>query len=395
MAQLLLVDDDHTFIAALKRSLALRLPSWEIQVAHNGIEALGYLERARFDAVVSDLDMPIMSGEDMLAKMAVSHPEVGRIALSGNFRRCLALALQGRVHQVLEKPCAPEVLAETVVRVSAVRAELGSEQINNMLRKIRSLPSLPKLYYDLSELVEKDDYLQSDLIRLVEKDVTGAATILRVANSAYIGAKGPVSSLPYAITLLGTSTIKSIILSSQLFTQCSKRLSDEFSLGELWNHSSQVGYYARVLATKAELSREVVEFAFAAGLLHDIGKLILIQNLPEEMRKVRQRMTRENVAAEVAELEILGATHSQIGAHVLASWNLPEAVIESALYHHRPLDCKSSKLSIVGIVFAANLFDHLKSEHAVLNYEPYSQYFAQVKADTVREAWGEFFSSQS
>src|SRR5881628_650660 len=178
----------------------------------SGPEALDLLATSPFDVIVSDMRMPGMDGAQLLAEVMQQHPEIVRIALSGQSSREAVLKAVGLTHQYLSKPCDPETLKATVARTSALRELLTNATLKGFMSGMKSLPCLSSLFCEVVEVLSLPNTSIHKVSRILAKDVEMGAKILQLANSAFFGLRHRVDDLSQAIALLGVDTIKSLVL---------------------------------------------------------------------------------------------------------------------------------------------------------------------------------------
>ncbi|MCC6953359.1 MAG: HDOD domain-containing protein [Deltaproteobacteria bacterium] len=396
MPRILVVDDDVDQLRSTCHGLKSELSDWEIVGATTGVEAVHIAEVSPVDVLLTDLELTDPDeGETLLSNIVDSYPSTSRIVISGNPHRALMMRSMGKVHQVLERPCPIDEAATTVLRVYALRKHLNSPDVLRVVNKIDKLPTLPDRFARLSQILGQDDYNQQDIIRLINEDVATSAQLLRIANSSFYARRYPIKAVEQALNLLGTMTVKMVVLSSDLFARCSKSTIREFGLEELWRHSLQVGRYAQLMARKAMLPPEVSEEAFSAGLLHDIGKLVFVQSLPNEYREALKLRKEEGISLHEAEDELFNATHADVGGYVLGMWGMPDSIVEACVYHHHPMACVCRDISVLGLICAANAVDHAKSgsEDSTLSTAEYEEYLHDSGSDEILAAWRDIADS--
>jgi hypothetical protein len=160
--------------------------------------------------------------------------------------------------------------------------------------------------------------------QLVERDVGMTAKILQIVNSAFFGLPRRVVNAQDAVALLGYDTLKALVLSSGIFSQFDARRMRCLNLDALWRHSTQAGVFARTIAVSEKLPRAAQDEAFTAGMLHDIGKLVLAQNFPEEYAEVlAEAQAGKRPPAEIEQARF-GASHAELGAYLLGLWGIGE-----------------------------------------------------------------------
>jgi putative nucleotidyltransferase with HDIG domain len=186
-----------------------------------------------------------------------------------------------------------------------------------------------------------------------------SAKVLKLVNSAYYGLPQRVASPALAVSLLGTDIIKSMILLIDIFAQFDRisALAPQFNFQNMQRHSLAVGGYARAIAHIERAEQSVMDSYFMAGLFHDIGKLILIANLPQQYNAAIQLSAEQGITISAAELAVFGATHAEVGAYLLGLWGFSDAIVEACAYHHQP--AQAQERGIVSVIYVANVYDQV------------------------------------
>jgi putative nucleotidyltransferase with HDIG domain len=357
MMRVLFVDDEPNILQGLQRLLRPMRREWEMSFALGPREAMALFDQAPFDVVVSDMRMPEMTGAELLGHIRDINPAVARIVLSGHSQLESAVRSAGIAHQFLAKPCDAEALRETILRVLALRNLLHDPELTRLVAGIGSLPSLPASYAAINdELGDEDPSLQR-VAEIISKDIAMSAKVLQLVNSAFFGLARRVETIEQAVTLLGTEIIKSLVLSNAAFSQF-RPVSKSFSPERLWNHSIVVGSIAAAIARAEHADKTVVGEALQAGMLHDIGQLILAAHLTEPFDAALDAASEQSVPLTETELEMVGSTHAQVGAYLLGLWGLPDTTVEAVAFHHTPASCRLSKFAPLAAVHAANALAH-------------------------------------
>jgi putative nucleotidyltransferase with HDIG domain len=197
--------------------------------------------------------------------------------------------------------------------------------LKKIIMDTKTLPTLPSVIHKLDSLTDSDKSSVQEMARIVSSDQVLSARILRLANSPSYGFHR-VSTISNAMILLGVNVVKSLALSSSIFAVMEKD-----SIG-LWEHSLGVGVAANLIAQKLRLP-ECEEIA-TAGLLHDIGKLIIGLKCPEAAQDIQELVRTRNICALEAEHEIIDTDHAEVGGWLSKSWFLPDKLSEPIAFHH-------------------------------------------------------------
>ncbi len=355
--RVLFVDDEPNVLSGLRRVLHGMRADWEMVFAGSGAEALETLSRSTFHVVVSDMRMPGMDGAQLLNEVLRRHPHIVRIVLSGYSDKELIMRSVGATHQYLSKPCDPDTLKQAVSNALSLRELLHDEpSLMPLIARIERLPSLPTLYTEVVQELQTPEPSIRKVAQIIAQDPAMAAKVLQLVNSALFNLSKRVADLDRAVSLMGLDAIKSLVLSAKVFSELGNDDMGGLHMQELWSHSALVGSLAKQICVEEKADKEIVGNAVTAGLLHDVGKLILASNMPEEYQRVRELAEREEYAlARVEDLEF-GATHAGLGAYLLGIWGLPDAIVQAVAFHHDSATAPTDKFSAITAVHVANVF---------------------------------------
>jgi len=211
-------------------------------------------------------------------------------------------------------------------------------KLKQVVGKIDSLPTLPIVVTHILQLVESPDTSATDINQVISADQALTAKILKLVNSAFYGFSRQISTVTQAIVILGFNTVKSLALSATVFEMFSGGGEALFDRTAFWEHSIGTGIAAQIIGKKIKYPQ--VEEAFIAGIIHDVGKVVLDQHLHDDFKKVIQLRDRMGLSLQEAEQEALGIDHTLIGKWLADKWNLPPLLQSAIAYHH---DVKRSK----------------------------------------------------
>ena len=363
MKRILFVDDELKVLQGLQRMLRSMRHEWEMEFATGGQEALAMLEKSPFDVIVTDMRMPGMNGAQLLDEVMKQYPHVVRIILSGQTDQDVFMSSCHTVHQFLSKPCDTETLKTTIARAFALKELLKDESLRKLVLKTESLPSLSDLCEKIVGLLKMPDVPMEKIGQIIAKDIGMTAKILQLVNSAYYGIRRHISNPTEAVVALGLNTIKALVLSHRLFRLFDNTKFTAFSPQSLWQHSMEVGLLARKIARMENCPAKFIDDAPAAGMLHDIGKLVLAINLPDQYNKVLALVREKNISPCEAEQEVFHETHAEVGAYLMGLWGIPEPVIEAIAFHHAPSKCQAKTFTLVTALHVANAMGARVSPH--------------------------------
>ena len=363
--RILFVDDEPNVLSGLKLVLSDMREEWSMEFVTSGREALELFEQNPFDVIVSDMAMPVMDGGQLLALVQERHPKTIRLILSGYTDLALIMKTVKPAHQFLGKPCDRGQLKEVIHRTMRLRDVLTNEPIRALLANIESLPTQPNVYAKLEKELRNEVPSLQAIGKLIEADMGLSATLLKLVNSSFFGLRTHVGSPRQAVVLLGTETVKGLVLATELFKKFEIDPSLGFSPAHLWEHSTHIAHLARAIARDSGASQKVIDQSFIAGLLHDVGKLVLVSEASEQYKEVLRLMQDKGLCSHEAERQIFGVSHAEMGAYLLALWGLDEEVVEAVFNHQLFYSSKpDAQLTPTQAVYAADVIKHLLTQNA-------------------------------
>lgn len=351
MKTVMFVDDEKLMLRSLKRIFT--------DNEHNYIflgsaeEALEYLDGHVVDILCSDISMPNMDGFELFRAVKSKYPKVTRIAL-GNFSQKKDIEKMLRENlagMFLFKPWNDKEVKASVENALEMKSALMTKEIIDFINKIDNLPSVPLLYNELIELVLEDKDIE-EISKLIEQDQAITAKILRVANSAFYGRK--TGSIIQAIMNIGLNNLKIIVLANSVFEGSN---TDMKGIVKLWTHTINTNRFASAIYSEC-LNKNIPSMFASAGLLHDIGKVVLYYQYNKVYKTLINKSDEEDVSMASLEKEAFGVTHQDLGAYLLDWWELPFAYVEAAMFHHRPLDSRVVNKELVSVIHLANFYSN-------------------------------------
>jgi HD-like signal output (HDOD) protein len=391
--RILFVDDEPMVLAGLQRMLRPMREQWDMEFTNGGAEALAAMAKAPFDAVVSDMRMPAMNGAQLLKEVSRQHPQTVRFILSGQADQELILQCVGTAHQFLSKPCEPETLKTAVGRTFAVDDLLKCDALKKIVSQLTTIPSLPSLYNQIMEQLAAPDASIETIGQTIGRDPGMTAKVLQLVNSAFFGSRRQMSNPTEAAMLLGLDTIKTLVLWIHVFSNYQQPAVRGFSMERLSDHCLSTGLLARQIVQQEDGDAKMRENAMTAGLLHDLGKLLLVVNRPALYEQALTLAEQKRIPLWQAEQEVLGTSHAEIGAYLLGLWGLPFDIVEAVALHHRPQVGGSRSFSPLTAVYAANFLQKEVTPEAGIISDPIdTAYLAEMRLDHRLPAWRELAS---
>jgi HD-like signal output (HDOD) protein len=333
MRRILFVDDDPNVLEGLRDALRSRRREWRMVFVDGGESALAELERDAYDVVVSDMRMPVMDGAELLSRVRRHQPHTVRIVLTGYADGDGAARAATVAHRFLSKPCDVNELSSVIERSCALVDLAREQELRRSAVRAACLPSAPGVYEELNRVLLDPSTGMRDAAAVVEQDTAMVAKVLQLANSGFFGLPRRVTRLEEAVTFLGLGTLRSLTLAAEAFCaftalppahdRCLERLRERGRL--------VAGLVGALLP-----DGPARDDAVAAALLADIGLLVLATEEPDHLADALSTARAEGRSVADIEYERRGVSHAEVGAYLLALWDLPHGVIEAVAFHHRP-----------------------------------------------------------
>ena len=223
-----------------------------------------------------------------------------------------------------------------------------------ILSQVTSVPSLPAVVCRLQEFLDDPEVNFTELARVIECDPGLTANVLQLANSAYFGWQGGIGSVRDAISRLGTKRIFQMVLCMSVAPMVRKPIVGyDLDANNLWEHSVAVAICAEKIAAK--LRPSVQPHAFTAGLLHDVGKVLLGTFVGVDVEPIKELVELDSLTFNEAERMVLGVDHAEVGAHLLEKWNLPTEVVSVTRYHHEPSRLGDELRDLVDLIHVSDV----------------------------------------
>jgi len=389
--RVLFVDDETMLLELYRLAFEEEANDWEINFAPSGKEALALMEAAPVDVLVSDMRMPGMSGADLVQEVMKLYPRTSRLIMSGyadseQIAQCL-----GATHQFIAKPFELSQLRGTITRVCALDTWLLDERLKSLVAQLRSLPSLPSLYFRIMEALSSQDSSLEQIGGIIASDPSMTAKILQLVNSAFFGIARRISNPVEAVQFLGVGRVRSLVLSLHVFSCFEQAHLKNFSIDAVWKHSMSTAHVAQKIGRLQKADRAMIDETYVAGMLHDIGKVMLAASLPDLYSQAVELAANEKIPLVDAEVETFGVTHSQVGAYLLGLWGLPINIVEAVAFHHNPSDSAAKTFTPLTAVHVASVLERRISGSATNSVELSidMEYLAELGIEDRLDDWVE------
>lgn len=345
MIKLLVVDDDPLILKGLKRSL--HKMKWDVKYALGGEEAIEIIKDFPADFIITDMKMPVINGAEVLRRVNEIRPSTVRIVLSGFADTELGIEACYYAHQWFNKPCELDELVEQIIAINSVRQTIAYDEVKAKLGTINHLPTEPKKYLKIRALLEKSSASVRDITEIISEDVALSTKILQVANNAFLANRYSVDSLEDAIVRLGIDVVCSLVAAAEIYSP--NQINSSKHVQQILSQGLNTGRLASELVSVQNKEKTVL-----AGLMHNIGELILSQIEPDSYsRYIEQRSIGEDNNAK--ELALFGISNANIIVYLLHLWHLPYSLIEQVVLQNTPLDAFEKQDEIATAVYLAKV----------------------------------------
>ncbi len=357
--RILVCDRRPETLAQVHLIAAQRAGQWQVAFARSCEEALEALEREPADVLVATVEDAAADTVQVLEQVRVRHPRVARIALSDRANRTSVAASLGAIHRHLGRLCEASVLAAAVEQACTFSRMLATDEVRALVGRLRSVPSPGVAVSRVLAELNSPTASAASLAEIIAGDPALTTQLLRVVNSPVFGLAHQVTSPFTAVTLLGFDTVGAVCVSSRLLGGVDRRALVRAGLTSLFSHSVRTADLARIVTMEVGADETDAGTAYAAGVLHDVGKLVLAAEFDGPWNDVLA--TASAADRREAEAARFGVTHDRLGGYLLGLWGVPIGIVEAVAFHHDPSAHPSAHFTTLTAVHVANALAHLPS----------------------------------
>jgi HD-like signal output (HDOD) protein len=352
--RILIADADAKAWEELRRALG---ETWTVTGATTCGGALIEVDKQPFNVVIANFDLADMGGAELLNRIRVSHPRIIRfVAVAQGMKEKGVCDIAGG-HQLLAVPFDPAMVKCIIER--ALEAHYGmSGSMRELVNRVRTFPTIPSLYVEVVNALKNPDATTADIGAIIAKDMAMTTKLVQVLNSAYFGLPRSITDPTEAVGILGFETVKSLIMTIKILSQYDKVKPVYFSIDSIWRHSTNVARTARVMTLLETGDSERSGAAYTAGLMHDLGKVILAANFDSQYHGAHSIARKQHIPLWDVERDIFGASHGEMGAYLLNLWGLSNEVVQAAALHHHPSFSGDKAFSPLTSVHVANALEY-------------------------------------
>ena len=328
---------------------------WEVAGFSDPLEALEAVKVRAPDLILSDQLMPGMQGSQLLEEVRKIAPAVIRVIMSG-YVSLNKLTLITSAHQYMAKPFDIAKLRDLVQRSFAAQERIVNKGLQAMATSLRSIPSLPQVHQSLLAELQDNRTAGSVIARMVAEDPGLSIKVLQLANSPLFGQGSLITNPTDAVMCLGTEMVAAIVLSQSLFRHYETLGHAELDLPKVWSHCWETAYLGQLLCRQKRLPRRTAEEAFLAGLLHEAGRFILVDNFPGQFAAACQGARQLSSPLAPRLLEAFQTTPAQLTAYLMELWGMPANVVTAISFQDNPQQEPGGAFSLTSALYVA---DHI------------------------------------
>ncbi len=384
--RLLLVAAESESIRGLARDLFLLDEHIETSYRGDVSSAMALLEAETYDAVAVDLRMP---GDITAFLTSISHrfPRLIRLVVADNPGDLIFAHAAHLAHCLLPRPCDAGTMFEAIQDTIATSRRMRDPALSAAVAGILALPESPAMRRELLSLLSDDETTVEQLEEAVQKNPAISAKLLQIANSAYYGARGSVTSIGEAVSMLGLDTVRGIVTSAHLFDAMPAAGIKDLPISELWHHCVTTAVMVRRIAWHVRATTHVNRAAFTAALLHDVGKVVMAIAHGDDYTDLRRHPEIPQRPFWQEEERRFGHHHGSAGALLLELWGLPSVVVEAVSLHHTPHRTRETALSPLALVHIANALVHSENPSQLFEAKLDSSYLQRLLLPAKLDLW--------
>ena len=346
---ILFVDEDKSILDEIKNEILSM--EFKFFFATSGEKALEILFDNNINILVTEINLPKMDGIALLKKVKSLYPGIIKLVLSRaiNEKFINRMVDLNLLKAFICKPWKENELMATIEDLIEIDNKLNNEYIKDIIYSSNKLPTLPVIYKELNKLIEDDKSDIDDIIKLINTDQVTASRILRIVNSSFYGIK--TGAVKTAVINLGLLSLKSVIITSEIFK------AEGCNYVELlWEHSCLTNNMT-IFLYEYIYKKPIPDSYHSAGLLHDLGKVLLYKMFELKYEKViKIKAENPDISLSLCERNVFNFSHEELGATVLSNWELPSSIVETALNHHFPEKGTKQHRAILSIVHIADYY---------------------------------------
>lgn len=329
---------------------------WDATSVASEADALEQLEKHSFDALLVDFNLGSPDASDLLNRALEKRPETTRFLMAYEADLALVAAKVEGSHQILPKPIEPASFKSRIEE--GVCDSPADQSTSSVATAASAAPVAPAIYSEVLKLLDTPGVTSQQVGQAIARDPALTTEVLRLTKSSYMGLPRDISEPAQAVESLGVDAVRALVTALRFLAEHSHLKPGYLSIDQIWQHSTNVAQIARDLVLFETKDRALASQALAAGLLHDLGKVVLVTNFADLYGRVYSLARKQPVPLWEIEKEMFGATHGEVGACLVGMWNMPGPIVQATAMHHEPPLGEGDQLTPLAAVHIANVLEH-------------------------------------
>ncbi len=347
------IEDNSEILAEIRHIFHNMESVWNLHYFDHTVEASSFLHQHHADILCISYDLTSSNSENFIGSIQSEYPNTARIIYYNESSDVPEKDLRKYAHEIIKRPFGSREFLFVIQKTLNLHKILSDDNLIQTLSKITELPTMPDIYLKLKNELEKEDCYIRNIAEIISEDVAMTAELLKFVNSAYFSLPTKIMDPTRAISYIGIEALKAIVIQEKLFSYYGDIPNMPFSFSDFNTHSQLTGHLAKQLTSYERKMPKMIEESFTAGMLHDIGKLVLLK-FPDFNKQKLEYIKEHKCSGVEAEYKILGTSHAEIGAYLLGLWNFPDSILEAVAFHHYPEKTPLSSFSTLTSVYIAN-----------------------------------------
>ena len=338
-------------LAARRLRKDVERAGWMVRHVPNPADLVSAVDESAAPVVVVDLDAGMGHVLDAIRE---SHPMVPRMALCQQREAAGLAARVPSAQQFVTRTAEPAVIVATLERLRALQTQIAHPQLQHVIGKVGNLPSLPTTYHGICQVLATEGSGIRDVALVVERDVAVAARAMQIVNSALYGLPRRVSTIGHAVMMVGMVNMRDLVLAIEVFRMADGvKVSGAPTPTKMQERAVRVAMLCKAVLTPLGRGPD----GYTAGLLHSLGRLLVMARLPEVSAQIYQRHRQELVPLPSVERELLGTSLDDLTGHVLELWGLPHSIVEAVVFSRTPAAVQHSQVAVVDALHIARALE--------------------------------------
>ncbi len=353
-SKILVITDDNKLQNEILAYVEVLKSKVEFEFIKSEDEAKRLLSTYTYEIICVEYSSKITNGAEFLGFVKEKYPKSFRILFTDPAHRERAVYSVPDAHRFVNKPLQNGELEKALVNFQNLTKYQLDSQIVSSILGIGTIPAIPEVYLRLEREVNRQEVSISRIADIISNDPMVVAKIMHIVYSSFYNISRSIVNLVHAINFLGLDIIKSLVLYIKVFIIKNQPLEIQSYLKKIRDHSIDVAKVSKAIMNVEVGDRELIDSAYIAGLLHDIGKIILVQCTDKVKRIAFVNDHVHGFEQVEKEIERFGASHINTGAFLLNTWNFPERLIDAIANHHNPEIIKTGEFGVSQVVYIAN-----------------------------------------